>query len=98
MYEIIVPTSVQKRILRYGQFVEEQSGFEEKGDDVVDRIFNVIYSLSENPDRDSHRRVGKYANTEYRQIFAGKYIIVYKVHKARHRVHIDTVRHMLEDF
>ena len=98
MYEIIIPTSVRKRILRYGEYIKEQFGFQETAEGVVDRIFNEIYSLEKNPERGSHRRIGKYANTEFRQVFAGNYIIVYKVDEVKRRVHIDTVRHMLENF
>ena len=98
MYEVIIPLSVRELILEYGKYIENQFGFPEIADDVIDRIFKVIYSLEQNPQRGSHRRVGKYANTEFRQVFAGSYIIVYKVDEAKHRVHINTVRHMLENF
>ena len=98
MYEVIIPLSVRELILEYGKYIENQFGFPEIADDVIDRIFKVIYSLEQNPQRGSHRRVGKYANTEFRQVFAGSYIIVYKVDEAKHRVHIDTVRHTLENF
>ena len=98
MYEVIVPPYVRKLILEYGKYIEDHFGFPEIADDVIERIFKVIYSLDENPQRGSHRRVGKYANTEFRQVFAGNFIIVYKVDEAKHQVHIDTVRHMLENF
>ena len=98
VYEIIIPTHVRKLILRHGKYIKDRFGFQETADDVVNRIFEVIYSLDENPQRGSHRRVGKYAGTEFRQVFAGNYIIVYKVDEVKCRVHIDTVRHMLENF
>ncbi|MBP5163850.1 MAG: type II toxin-antitoxin system RelE/ParE family toxin [Lachnospiraceae bacterium] len=98
MYEVVIPPSVREQILEYGKYIEYRFGFPEMADDVVDRIFKVIYSLEKNPQRGSHRRAGKYADTEFRQIFAGNYIIVYKVDEPERRVHIDAVRHMLESF
>ena len=97
-YKVIVPTSVWQRIDRNITYIKEHYGFSETAQSVYERIEEAICSLSDNPNRGAPRRVGKYANKGYRQIFVGNYIIVYRVNSNDNQVLIETVRHMLEDF
>ena len=98
MYKVIVPTGVRKRIQKYGQYIIDHIGFQETAENLMERIFEAIYSLDNNPGRGAPRRVGRYANKGYRQLFVGNYIIVYRIDEANKRVYITTVRHMLENF
>ena len=50
------------------------------------------------PERGAVRRSGIYANRDYRQLFVGNYIIVYRVKKEEKQVHIVTVRYAPSSF
>ena len=65
---------------------------------IIDEIENAIFSLELMPERGAVRRSGIYANRNYRQLFVGNYIIVYRVKKEEKQVHIVTVRYAPSSF
>lgn len=65
---------------------------------IIDEIENAIFSLELMPERGAVRRSGIYANRDYRQLFVGNYIIVYRVKKEEKQVHIVTVRYAPSSF
>ena len=52
---------------------------------MIDALEEAIYSLEYMPERGAPRRIGAYANGDYRQLFVKRYIIVYRVLKKRKR-------------
>ena len=54
---------------------------------------NAIFSLEQFPKRGSVRRIGVYANQDYRQLFIKKYTVIYRVYDKKQEVHIVTVRY-----
>lgn len=60
---------------------------------IIDEIEKAVFSLELMPERGAVRRSGIYANRDYRQLFVGNYIIVYRVKKEAKQVHIVTVRY-----
>ena len=50
------------------------------------------------PNRGAVRRIGIYANGDYRQLFVKKYAIVYRVLHERKEVHVVTVRYVASNF
>ena len=98
LYEVIIPPGVWRRIDEIVDYIEENFSYEETAESVLERIEQEIYSLDKDPNRGAPRKTGKYAYKGYRQVFAGNYIIVYRVDEMHRRVDIETVRHMLEDF
>jgi plasmid stabilization system protein ParE len=60
---------------------------------MVDELEKAIFSLEYLPERGAVRRVGAYANGDYRQLFVKKYCIIYRVLKEEKEVHIVTVRY-----
>lgn len=60
---------------------------------MVDELENAIFSLEQLPERGAIRRVGAYANGDYRQLFVKNYVIIYRVLKQKKEVHIVTVRY-----
>ncbi len=65
---------------------------------MVERLENAILSLEELPERGALRRVGAYANGDYRQLFVKNYVVIYRVLKQKNEVHIVTVRYTPSSF
>jgi len=65
---------------------------------MVDELEKVIFSLEQLPERGAIRRVGAYANEDYRQLFVKNYVIIYRVLKTKKEVHIVTVRYTPSNF
>lgn len=65
---------------------------------IVDEIEKAVFSLELVPKSGAVRRSGIYANRDYRQLFVGNYIIVYRVKKEGKQVHIVTVRYAPSSF
>ena len=65
---------------------------------MMDALEKAIYSLEQFPERGSLRRVGTYANRDYRQLFVKNYIIIYRVQKHIKEVHIITIRYAPSNF
>ena len=65
---------------------------------MIDTLEEAIYNLEYLPERGATRRIGAYANGDYRQLFVKRYIIVYRVLKEKKEVHIVTVRYAPSQF
>lgn len=65
---------------------------------MVDELETAIFSLEQLPERGAPRRVGAYANGDYRQLFVKNYCIIYRVLKEKKEVHIVTVRYTPSNF
>lgn len=65
---------------------------------MIDTLEEAIYSLEYLPERGAIRRIGAYANGDYRQLFVKRYIIVYRVLKEKKEIHIVTIRYAPSQF
>ena len=65
---------------------------------MADELEKAIFSLEQLPERGAIRRVGAYANGDYRQLFVKNYVIIYRVLKTKKEVHIVTVRYTPGNF
>ena len=65
---------------------------------LVTELEDAILSLAQLPERGAPRRVGAYANGDNRQLFVKNYIILYRVKKAAHEVHVVTVQYGPRNF
>lgn len=65
---------------------------------LLDELEKAIFSLEQLPERGAPRRVGVYANGDYRQLSVKNYVIIYRVRKERNEVHIVTVRYAPRNF
>lgn len=65
---------------------------------IVNNIEEAILSLEYLPTRGSIRKVGNFAGKNYRQLFVGSYIIVYKVEEVNRQVIILTVQNARQNF
>lgn len=65
---------------------------------LIDELEEAIYSLEQFPERGAIRRIGVYANGDYRQLFVKRYVIIYRVRKDKQEVHIVTVRYAPSNF
>ncbi len=65
---------------------------------LIDALEEAIYSLEAFPERGAVRKIGAYANQDYRQIFVKNYTVIYRVLKESKEVHIVTVRYAPSQF
>lgn len=65
---------------------------------IIDELEAAILSLEQLPERGALRRIGAYANGDYRQLFVKNYCIIYRVLKEKKEVHIVTVRYTPSNF
>ncbi len=65
---------------------------------MIDELEKAIFSLEQLPERGAIRRIGAYANGDYRQLFVKNYVIIYRVLKKEKEVHIVTVRYTPGNF
>jgi addiction module RelE/StbE family toxin len=65
---------------------------------MVDELEKAIFDLEQLPERGAIRRVGTYANGDYRQLFVKNYCIIYHVLKEKKEVHIVTIRYTPSNF
>lgn len=65
---------------------------------IIDKLEAAILSLEQLPERGAIRRIGAYANEDYRQLFVKNYVIIYRVLKQNKEVHIVTVRYAPSNF
>lgn len=65
---------------------------------IIDKLEAAILSLEQLPERGAIRRIGAYANEDYRQLFVKNYVIIYRVLKQNKEVHIVTVRYSPSNF
>lgn len=65
---------------------------------MVHELENAIFSLEQLPERGAVRRIGAYANGDYRQLFVKNDVIIYRVLKEKKEVHIVTVRYAPGNF
>lgn len=65
---------------------------------VITALEEAVFSLEQYPKRGSIRKVGVYANQDYRQIFVKNYTIIYRVYDDAQEVHIVTVRYAPSQF
>lgn len=63
----------------------------------VDELEAAIFSLEQLPERGATRRIGAYANGDYRQLFVKNYCI-YRMLEEKKEVHIVTVRYTPSNF
>jgi addiction module toxin, relE/stbE family len=61
---------------------------------LVNEIETAILSLDEMLYRGATRKIGRYANAGYRQLFVENYTIVYRIDEGKKLVIIVTVRYM----
>lgn len=64
----------------------------------VNDIENAIFDLEEFPYRGTERKIGAYANKEYRQIFYKNFNIIYRIDETKKIVVIFTIRYSRRDF
>lgn len=65
---------------------------------LIGKLEESILSLEINPQRGPKRRVGAYANKEYRQLFINNFTIVYRIDEDNNQVIIVTVRYSKSEF
>ena len=65
---------------------------------MIEELEDAILSLEILPERGSIRRIGAYANQNYRQIFHKNYIIIYRVWHEKKEVHVITMRYAPSNF
>ena len=70
--------------------------------EIAEKIINAleasIFSLEMFPERGSVRRIGVYADEDYRQLLVKNYVIIYRILRKKKEVHIVTIRYAPSQF
>ena len=61
----------------YG-YIAENLSEPETAIHLIEKIEDVILSLSKLPERGAERKTGRFANKGYRQVFVGNYTVIYR--------------------
>lgn len=64
----------------------------------IELLEEEILSLENMPYRCSERKIGRYANKGYRELFVKNYIIIYRISEINKYVTIVTVKYMATSF
>ncbi len=78
-------------------YISETFFADESAEKLVDALEEAIFSLDEFPLRGPERKVGRYADRGYRQLFVENYVIVYRVSEEDQAVTVVTVCYMYSD-
>lgn len=65
---------------------------------ILTEIESTIFSLDMLPYRGAERKIGKYANKGYRQLFVENYTIVYRIDEMKKQIVIVTVQYSPGNF
>ena len=65
---------------------------------LVKEIEDAILSLDIFPYRGSDRKIGKFANKGYKQIFVKNYTILYRINESQKQVVVITIRYSSSNF
>lgn len=65
---------------------------------IVTEIESAIFSLDMLPYRGAERKIGRYANKGYRQLFVENYTIVYRIDEMKKQIIIVTVQYSPGNF
>lgn len=96
-YEVFIAPLAERQIDAIYAYLAGVLLVPETAIEIVDAIEEGILSLEVMPNRGALRRTGTYAG-QYRQIFAGRFVILYRVDDAARTVMVVAVKHTLQDF
>ncbi len=79
-------------------YIANELQSEQNANSLVDELEKAIFSLEHMPFRGSVRKVGLYANKNYRQLIVKNYTIIYRINENSNEVIIVTVIYSKRDF
>ena len=92
-YIIKITPQVYRELASIYQYFAENLMMPETSLRIVAEIESAIFSLDMLPYRGAERKVGRYANKGYRQLFVENYTIVYRIDEINKQVIIVTVQY-----
>lgn len=96
-YEVFIAPLAERQIDTIYAYLAGVLLVPETAIEIVDAIEEGILSLEVMPNRGALRRTGAYAG-RYRQMFTGRFVILYRVDDAARTVMVVAVKHTLQDF
>lgn len=97
-YEVLLTNKAIQDIDNVYNYIANHLSSSSNALNTVGKIEDAILHLENLPTRGALRKIGSFADKNYRQIFVGNYIIVYKVEEETKRVIILTVQNMRQSF
>lgn len=97
-YTVLVSTQAFREIDAIYEYIATNFQAPESAEKVAEEIEEAIFSLEQFPGRGALRKIGKYANQGYRQLFVRDYVIVYRVDPSQKQVLVITVQYGKRDF
>lgn len=97
-YEVLLSPYALRDLENIYRYVKEELLSENVASNLINKIRDSILGLEEMPERGAIRKVGRFADSGYRQIFVKNYIVVYRVNTDHHQVIVVTVRYTPSHF
>ena len=97
-YVIIVTQSASREIEKIFEYIVIQLKSPKSALKIISEMEETIYSLETMPYRSSERKVGKFKNKGYFQIFVKNYTIIYRINEKDREVIIVTVQYSHSNF
>ena len=92
-YIVKISPQAYREIAGIYQYIAENLMVPETSLRIVTEIESAIFSLDMLPYRGAERKIGRYANKGYRQLFVENYTIVYRIDEMKKQVIIITVQY-----
>lgn len=97
-YIVKITPQVYRELASIYQYSAENLMMPETSLRIVAEIESAIFSLDMLPYRGAERKIGRYANKGYRQLFVDNYTIVYRIDELNKWVIIVTVQYSPGNF
>ena len=97
-YIVKISPQAYREIAGIYQYIAENLMVPETSLRIVTEIESAIFSLDMLPYRGVERKIGRYANKGYRQLFVENYTIVYRIDEKNKQIIIVTVQYSPGNF
>ncbi|MBQ7516204.1 MAG: type II toxin-antitoxin system RelE/ParE family toxin [Schwartzia sp.] len=97
-YEVKILPAAFRQLESIYAYITENLCAKDAAKRLISKLEDAIQSLETMPERGAVRRTKAFAGREYRQLFVGNFIILYRIHEPRKQVIIVAVRYARQDF
>ncbi len=97
-YQVLISPQAYRELDSIYEYIKTEFQVPNTALEMLELIENNILNLDTMPHRGAERKIGIYANKEYRQIFVKNYTIVYRIDEKNKKVIVITIRYTASDF
>ena len=97
-YAVKILPAVFRQIDKIYAYIAQNLYAEDAAQKLVNKLEDTIRSLKVLPERGAIRKIGKYADKGYRQLFVDNFIVVYRIQKSKRQVIVVAVHYSRQYF